>query len=483
MINLLDQLGVKFDRNDEGKIDQKIYGGQSADFGKGGFAHRACYSKDKTGHTIMHKLYEEALNNKVQFYNYNFALDLLIEEDKCYGVVCFDMEMGILRIIRSGNVIIASGGCSQIFATATSSLVCTGDGNGLVARSGIPLQDMEFVQFHPTALSKIGVLITEASRSAGGKLLNNQGVRFMKKYAPRFMELAPRDVVARAIATEIENGTGCGSDGSYVHLDLTHMSIEEIKENLPTVYENCQSFISLDPSKELIPISPAAHYTMGGIPTNNMCQVVCFKDKVEKKIHGLYSIGEASCISVHGAGRLGCNSLLDLLVFAKKSVESMTRIDNKKFKPDKNKVLERMHNVFKGEVANIDDMTHSLKSTMSKYVGVFRTETGLKEALKQIALINKKFYTTTIDDKSLVWNVELQHYLELENMLLSSIASIKSALWRKESRGAHWRNDYKNEDNKFLGHSVISTEGEVFLRLSRKSSNNVDFYQPQGRNY
>lgn len=485
MIHLLDQLGVEFDRNHEGKIDQKIYGGQSTNFGNGGFAHRACYSKDKTGHTIMHRLYDEAIRQKIQFYNYNFVLDLLCEGDQCFGITCLDMEKGVLRIIRSGNVIIASGGYSQIFATATSSLVCTGDGNGIAVRAGIPLQDMEFIQFHPTALSKFGVLITEASRSAGGKLINNQGVRFMEKYAPKFMELAPRDIVARAISTEIARGRGCGKNQDHVYLDLTHMTVDEIKEKLPTVYENCQSFMSLDPSRDMIPIAPAAHYTMGGIPTNNKCQVICFRNGIEKEIKGLYAIGEAACISVHGAGRLGCNSLLDLLVFAKKSIESMEKIDNKNFEFDENKLLDRMNKIFQGKIASIDNITKSMKAIMSKYVGVFRTEDSLKKALQLILQIKNKFNNITISDKSLNWNVELQHYLELENMIISAIATVKAALWRKESRGAHWRNDYEEEDNRFWGHSIVSSEdeGEVLLRIVRKTINNVDFYQPQGRNY
>lgn len=484
MINLLEKLGVEFDRNAEGKIDQKIYGGQSTEFGKGTFAHRACYSKDKTGNTIMHRLYDEAIRQNIQFYNYNFALDLLMHDDKCYGVICLDMELGILRIMKSGNVIIASGGYSQIFATATSSLVCTGDGNGLAVRAGIPLQDMEFVQFHPTALSEIGVLITEASRSAGGKLLNKYGMQFMKEYAPKFKELAPRDLVARAIANEIANGRGCGPSGNYVHLDLTHMSAKKIKESLPTVYENCQSFMSLDPSKDMIPIAPAAHYTMGGVPTNNKCQVVYFKSGIETKLEGLYAIGEAACISVHGAGRLGCNSLLDLLVFAKKAIESMKKIDNKNFKFNETIVVKRIHNIFQGKIENIEAITKSLKNTMSRYVGVFRVEDGLKTALEQIIQIKNKFSTITISDKSLKWNLELQYYLELENMIISAIATVKAAIWRKESRGAHWRDDYKDEDNKFLGHSIVSSESDdVLLRSVRKSKGNVDFYQPQGRNY
>ena len=485
MINMLDQLGVEFDRNEDGKIDQKIYGGQSTDFGKGGFAHRACYSRDKTGHTIMNSLYDEAIKKNVSFYNYNFALDLLMQDNRCYGLLCLDMEYGILRVIRSGNVIIASGGYSQIYSTATSSAVCTGDGNGLAARAGISLQDSEFVQFHPTALSKIGILITEASRSAGARLLNSNGERFMSKYAPKFMELAARDVVARAIATEIIEGRGCGDNGGYVHLDLTHLRLEEIKEKLPTVYENCQSFASLDPSKDLIPIAPAAHYTMGGVPTNSKCQVVRFQDEVEQKIDGLYAIGEAACISVHGAGRLGCNSLLDLLVFAKKSVESLKQYDSRDFVFNEAQAFHRIASIFEGNVENINHITDSLKMIMSKYVGVFRTREGLETALKEMYLLEEVFRVATISDRSLCWNIELQHYLELENMFLSALATIRSALWRTESRGAHWRDDYKENNNEFLGHTMVSMDknSEILLRPVRISKHNVDFYQPEGRNY
>ncbi|MDG1436883.1 MAG: FAD-binding protein [Rickettsiaceae bacterium] len=483
MINLLDQLGVQFDRNPDGKIAQKVYGGQSSNFGQGGLAYRACYSKDRTGHTIMHKLYEEACKKQVTFFIYNFALDLLMEKDRCYGLSCLDTEKGELNIIRAGNVIIASGGYSQIYSTATSSAVCTGDGNGLVARAGISLQDMEFVQFHPTALHKVGVLVTEAARSAGGRLLNAKGERFMSKYAPNFLELAARDVVARAIANEIDAGRGCGANKDHIFLDLTHLSAEYIKENLPMVFENCWNFMGIDPSLEMIPIAPAAHYTMGGIPTNSNCQVARYNQS-DAVISGLYAIGEAACTSVHGAGRLGCNSLLDLLFFAKKTTDSLEKLDSKNFNITKD-VAKELFNAFSGQDKNINEITIELKSIMSKNVGVFRTKEGLQAALKKINHLQTRYKEASVEDKSLQWNVELQHYLELGNMLISASITTQSALWREESRGAHWRNDFQTNDIKFLWHTICNQDidKQISLRPIRKSRDNVDFYQPTSRKY
>lgn len=485
MIHMLDQLGVEFDKNPDGKISQKIYGGQSADFGKGGFAHRACYSKDKTGHSIMYKLFEEAQNKKVIFYNYYFALDLLIENNICYGLLCLDIENGVLNIIYAKNIIIATGGYSQIYSTATSSAVCTGDGNGLAARAGISLQDMEFVQFHPTALHKVGILITEAARSAGGRLLNSKNERFMEKYAPKFLELAARDVVSRAIATEINEGRGCGEDKDYVVLDLTHLTSQEIKKNLPTIFENCNKFANLDPSMKPIPIAPAAHYTMGGIPTNSNCQVIRYNGN-EVPIDGLYAIGEAACISVHGAARLGCNSLLDLLVFAQKAVNSLENTKRKKISQyNWQKQINDFRKIFDREKADINKMTDQLKNLMSRYLGVFRSKRDLELALEKVNLLQKEYDKASIADKSLQWNVELQHYLELGNMLVSAIASIKSALWREESRGSHWRYDFQEKNDIFLAHSISSIDLNISVmqRPVRKSLNNVRFYQPSDRIY
>ncbi|PCJ27144.1 MAG: fumarate reductase (quinol) flavoprotein subunit [Rickettsiales bacterium] len=517
VINMLDQLGVEFDRNKNGKIDQKIYGGHTTEFGQGGLAFRACYSKDKTGHSIMHKLFQHATEKQIAFYNYNFSLELIMQNERCCGVLCLDMEKGILNVITAGNVIIASGGYSQIYATATSSAAGTGDGCGLVAGAGGALQDMEFVQFHPTAL-RAGVLITEAARSAGGKLLNGDGERFMKKYAPKFMELAPRDIVARAISTEISQGRGCGAEKNHVFLDLTHLSREEIKENLPTIFENCSSFGGIDPSEEYIPIAPAAHYTMGGIATNSKCQVISCTE-TEKPITGLYAIGEAACISVHGAGRLGCNSLLDLLVFAKKAVESLEELDNSGIGVDAgvsaSNILTNFEQIFKGEIIDIDKMTRDLRNIMSMHVGIFREKKGLQSALVELMQLKEQYEQSALEyqplqdkssqdkssqdeslqdeslqdksswDEFLQWNIELQHYLELGNMLISAIATTESALWRCESRGAHWRQDFPETSDEFLGHTIFKPgqKENPSLRPIRKSVNNVGFDEPNERNY
>lgn len=483
-IHMLDQLGVEFDRTKDGKINQKVYGGQSTEFGNGGLAYRACYSKDRTGYSIMEKLYNEALRLKVRFYNYNFVLDLIGNTEDVVGAVCWDIENGRVNIINAFNSIIATGGYSQIYSTSTSASICTGDGNGLVARLGLPLQDMEFIQFHPTAINKIGVLITEASRSAGGQLLNSKNERFMSQYAPRFMELAARDVVARAIATEITLGNGCGPNKDYVYLDITHMSKEEIKNSLPTVYENCINFLNIDPSKIPIPISPAAHYTMGGIPTNNNCQVV--KSAEEDIIKGLYAIGEAACISVHGAGRLGCNSLLDLLVFAKRAIENIKIEPFKKQEFDIKNILVKFYKIFlqKGNNINndIEKLTRRLKLTMNSFVGVFRSKDSLLIALDEIEKIKSEFSVANIVQPSLKWNLELQNYLELKNMLVSAKATLESALWREESRGSHWREDFPSSKDEFHVHSLWF-DGKVLRKNVRKSINDQGCFQPSIRNY
>ena len=485
-ISMLDKIGVVFDKTNSGSINQKIYGGQSTDFGRGEMAYRACYSADRTGHSILTKLYEQALGNKlIEFYNYNFAIELVVENDRCCGLVTWDIENGSLNVLKASNVILATGGYSQIYQTSTSAAICTGDASSLVVRCGINLQDMEFIQFHPTAITKIGVLITEAARSAGGKLFNCKHERFMVKYASKFMELASRDVVAMAIATEISDGYGCGVDKDHVWLDLTHLTSQQIQDNLPTVFENCQTFLKLDPSQEFVPVAPAAHYTMGGIPTNEFCQVVKFSTAGEKAVKGLYAIGEAACLSVHGAGRLGCNSLLDLIVFAKVAINHI-KINQDHDSPDfdTRNIVSNFRSYFGEQKTSIKTLKHELKLLMQKNVGIFKNQQVLQMAASKLSKVKSKYQNTKIADESLSWNIELQEYLELGNMLISAEATINSALWRKESRGAHLREDYlSRDDQNFLCHTIyVHSENKCIPREVRKSLN-VDFYQPELRIY
>lgn len=488
-IKMLDDIGVQFNRTNNGLIDQKVYGGQSANYGKGELAYRACYSDDRTGSSIMTKLYDVAKNlDNIDFFNYNFVLELIMSGNKCCGLVSWDIEQGLLNIIHCAHTIIATGGYSQIYETSTSSPICTGDGNGLAVKAGINLQDMEFIQFHPTAINKFGVLVTEASRSAGGVLLNRNNQRFMAKYAPVFMELASRDVVARAIASEIMSGEGCGEDKDHVLLDLTHLTNEYIKNNLPTVFKNCQFFLKIDPSKSPIPIAPAAHYTMGGIPTNKFCQVIKF-DKKDIIVDGLYAIGEAASISVHGAGRLGCNSLLDLIVFGKIVVENIvnhpTHLKESLDQEIEESIISRFLGHFDREQKEIAALKAELKLLMQKNVGVFRSKNNLIDIIKSFDNIKQIYNNSGIRDKSLLWNVELQEYLELGNMIISAESTIYSAMWRQESRGSHFRSDYPDrDDDNFLCHTIyVNNTKECVSRSIRKSEENKELFQLASRSY
>lgn len=508
-IYFLEEMGVRFDRNPDNSIAQKIYGGQTTHYGQGNFAKRACHSADKTGQAIMQALYKKTINSKIKILNNNFAIDLLISKNKCYGFISIDIESGAINIILANNVIIATGGYSQIYNTTTSASICTGDGNALAFRAGLALQDMEFIQFHPTAIREIGLLITEAARSAQARLLNCNKERFMEKYAPNLLELASRDVVARAIATEIAEGRGAGANKDHIWLDLTHLSCDYIKQNLPLVFENCQIFLNIDPSKHLIPVAPAAHYTMGGIMVNQDCQVlnynfvkeneeILYKDNNDELIYlnenqfqiveGLYAVGETACLSIHGANRLGCNSLLELIVFAKviaKSISDNKFLSNQKISRDyinnqfvKNsieKILqERFNNLLinnQNNIFNLKEIKNKLKILMQKKMHLFRDEKNLIEAIKEIEFLKnnlKQFSFSTENQTSLVYNSCFVEYLELENMLICAEASTRLALWRKESRGAHWRIDYPGKEEKYQVHSVFFQKNGKNFSAARK---------------
>ena len=488
----LEKIGVVFSRGENGKISQRPYGGQTTNFGKGGIAYRACYSKDKTGHTILHTLHEQALKNDVKFFSEFFVTDLLIEDKKkCHGCIAVDLNDGELVVFTAATVILATGGYSQIFSNTTSSLICTGDGSALALKEGLKLQDMEFIQFHPSGIYRHGFLITEAARGEGAYLLNSKGERFMKNYAPKMMELASRDVISQAIATEIHEGRGCGKNGDYIHLDIRHISDEVLKNKLPGVVEVVKNFEHLDVKKDLIPIAPSAHYGMGGVPCDLNCEV----------IEGLLVIGEAACLSVHGANRLGCNSLLDLIVFGKVAGKYAAKKINSRPAEIAQKIAEeKIRNLISvilepqargSQELKLHEIKKELQENNEKNLGVFRDKKLLENGLEKTKELISKLRSYRIKNSSLMWNEELVAYFELQHLLLNSLAANFSALNRTESRGAHYRSDFKTrDDEKFLAHSLVKIIDferltlEFSLKAVRKDSTIAELnLTPQARIY
>lgn len=459
----LEHMGVPFNRTEEGKLDQRPFGGHSQP--------RALYAADRTGHAILYALYGENLKRETEFYNEYFVLDLITEERTTKGVIAYDLKSGDLITFRAKAVILATGGCSQVYRVTSSGRASTGDGLGMALRNGIPLEDMEFIQFHPTGLKDRGTLITEAARGEGGYLKNDYGERFMKDYEPNRMELAPRDVVVRAMVEEINAGRGIGGN-DYLHLDLTHLSEEKLRTNLPTVTGMADDFKNVDPAEEPIPVQPTAHYCMGGIPTDLQGRV---RSDTENALwNNLYAAGEAACVSVHGANRLGTNSLLEAVTFGKKAGRSAANLAQEKDLQEvdgspEEKYEEEIRSLLGGSGSIREPgLRKRLKEVMTGFCGVYRNKEGLREALDSIRKLQEEYEEDLyLEDGAREFNTELRSALELRNGLDFSEIIARAALAREESRGAHSRLDYpERDDENWLVHSFLKKERSDEIEIS-----------------
>ena len=490
----LDHYGVPFSRTKDGKIYQRAFGGMTKNYGNEPI-QRTCAAADRTGHAILHTLYGQALKHKTEFFIEYFVLDLLMKNGECKGVIAWNLNKGTIHRFRSHMTILATGGYGKVYYSATAAHTCTGDGNGMVLRAGLPLQDMEFVQFHPTGLYGIGCLISEAVRGEGGFLLNSKGERFMEKYAPKTKDLASRDVVSRSIAIEINEGRGIGENKDYVHLHIEHVDPKIIESRLPGISETVETFVGRDVTKEPIPVVPTVHYNMGGIPTNYKAEAITLNGK-EKTISGLMAIGETACVSVHGANRLGSNSLVDLIVFGKAAAKRAAELVKKNSpheeisKSEADKSLDRFDKLRNRNGSNkTSELRLSMQKIMQSKCAVFRTEKTLKEAVDEIKKPYEGMQSIFVKDKSLIFNTDLMEALEFDNLIRQAMTTIKSAYFRKESRGAHAREDYpKRDDSNYMKHT-LSWQNGVEVRIDYKPvnlstlTNDVQTFPPKERVY
>ncbi len=493
----LEHYGLPFSRTDDGRIYQRPFGGMTTHYGKG-TAQRTCAAADRTGHAMLHTLYQQALRHEAQFFVEYFAIDLLMEDGECRGVVAINMADGTLHRFRAHQTILATGGYGRAYFSCTSAHTCTGDGGGMVLRAGLPLQDMEFVQFHPTGIYGAGCLITEGVRGEGGILRNSSGERFMERYAPNAKDLASRDVVSRAMTIEIREGRGVGEHKDHIFLHLEHLGAEVIHERLPGIAETAKIFAGVDVTKQPIPVLPTVHYNMGGIPANVHGEVVTLKNgNADSVVPGLMAVGEAACVSVHGANRLGSNSLLDLVVFGREAARHCAATvkpgtQHKPLAKDAGDLavsrLDRLRNA-KGTISTAQ-IRLNMQRVMQAHAAVFRTGESLDEGVRKLEEVVASFASVNVSDRSLIWNTDLIETLELDNLLGQAVAMIRSAANRQESRGAQAREDFPDRDDvNWMKHTLCWVDERGTVRLDYRPvhlntlTRDVEPIPPKARTY